>query len=91
MALWGVVALVPDQLIAPARAVAMFGEELLGAEPVVFLQRGQHVVTTDLIPGDQCLRPSSVMVWPSANCGVDHCPASGWYVPMIWSAISLRF
>ncbi len=40
-----VVALVPDQRMAAARAVAILGGELLGSEPVVGLQRGHQVVT----------------------------------------------
>lgn len=46
----------------------MLVEKLVRAEPVVIPQRGQHVVTTDLIPRDHCLRLPSVNLWPSANC-----------------------
>ncbi|HTX82819.1 MAG TPA: hypothetical protein VME44_11595 [Streptosporangiaceae bacterium] len=47
----GVAAFVPDQLVAAARAVAMLGEELLGAQPVVVLKCCQHVIAAHVIPG----------------------------------------
>lgn len=86
-----VAALVPDKLIAPARAVAMLGEELLGAQPVVISQRGQYIFATDLIPRDQFVHLSFGSFCLLRTAGAVATRALGWYLSISWSAISSRF
>src|SRR3984957_17396383 len=74
-------ALLPDQVIGRGRGVAMGGEKLLRAEPVVLLQRAHHVIRGHLVPCDYvCHRidsssgrgPSQVSGSPPSMCSV--CP-----------------
>src|ERR1700733_2060914 len=45
-------ALLPDQVVGRGRGVPVRGEELLRAQPVVLLERPDHVVRGDLVPLD---------------------------------------